>query len=270
MPEHDVVLEVIPDSAEDMRVIRKLFPNADEAVRIAIRLTEGFALEEVLLPVLRCQFDSVSSALAAAPSLPGAVRWTVNARIILDGGQVAWLARHHAHGFLRAHRLSESAHNQGGPHDDKPFHYDDLPRPTEFFTGPLVESPDPRCAFWYHVLRFTALESILGHDRLRDIYESMAAQPAREAAGDFDMDTALTTDRKNTRRSDRSRFGTRPLGGREWYDRRFSGHSNGVKSGLGAALVAAPLTILEALISRMTRKPTSRSRRSARLSMRPS
>jgi hypothetical protein len=178
-----VLLEIIAHEAWVSRNIRRSFPNAEERMeRVGETFTEDCEWEEVRLQVFRCPFESISSARAAAArkisnSYRPCVTTNVSATPKLDERQVAALACYHVRHFLSADRALYG----GKRTNHKPPRYDRLPWPPEQFGG------SPNEHFCHHRC-LVALESVLGLDDMRDICESMAAQPARASAGDFDVE----------------------------------------------------------------------------------
>ena len=159
------------------RNIRRSFPNAEERMeRVGETFTEDCEWEEVRLQVFGVPLSQylrpLLPPLARSRIAIGRVSQTnVSATPKLDERQVAALACSHVRHFLSADRALYG----GKRTNHKPPRYDRLPWPPEQFGG------SPNEHFCHHRC-LVALESVLGLDHMRDIYESMAAQPARASA----------------------------------------------------------------------------------------
>ena len=181
-----VLLELIPDDDVDTAMVRDLFPAAaEQKVRMGERLSEEGTKMDVGSSVFRCRFESISLARQAARSVPTVLRRIV-VTTTLDETEVALLARHHIHRFLREHRSLDVFANEGAYYAEEAVDY--TPPPYDALRWPAEDS-GTSSDLWEtgHLRNLAILESILGREYLRHIYESMVAHPPGEATSDFDV-----------------------------------------------------------------------------------
>jgi hypothetical protein len=182
-----VLLELVPDDGVDTAIVRDVFPTAEEQKEwMGERLIEDGTRMHVSSSVFRCRFESISVARQAARLVPGVSRRIV-VTTTLDEIELELLARYHIHRFFREDRALDFLGNEGAYFGEEAANYTPPPYDSLRWPAEGLGSSSDLLETGHRLRKLAILESILGREYLRHIYESMAAHPPGDATSDFDV-----------------------------------------------------------------------------------